>query len=46
MFQIFMIEQIRLGILTVEGAADDIQEDDGQEEKGENEVRSFTLVFQ
>lgn len=35
-----MIEAIRVGILSVDGAADDVEEDYLGEEKGENEVRS------
>ena len=36
--QLFMIDQIRTGILAVEGAADDIEEDFSSMEKGEGEV--------
>ncbi|XP_052271352.1 probable ubiquitin carboxyl-terminal hydrolase FAF-X [Dreissena polymorpha] len=36
--QLFMIEKIRAGILTVEGAADDIEEDFSSIEKGEGET--------
>ena len=44
MFQLFMIEPIRTGILGVEGAADDIEEDYSAMEKGEGEVTS-EIIF-
>ena len=36
--QLFMIDPIRSYLLTVDGAADDFEEDDG--EKNDNEVKS------
>lgn len=36
-----MIEQIRHGILAVEGAADDVEDEYIGDEKGENEVSFF-----
>jgi len=43
--QLFMISPIRAGILAVEGAADDVTEDDGAMEKGEGEVRLSLVCF-
>lgn len=40
-----MIEQIRHGILAVEGAADDIEDEYIGDEKGENEVKYFCVYF-
>ena len=37
-FQLFMIDRIREGVLVVEGAADDIEDDLSGDEKADNEV--------
>ena len=40
-----MIEPIRSGILGVEGAADDIEEDYSAMEKGEGEVIILSVIY-
>lgn len=41
--QLFMIESLRRGILAVDGAADNIEEELLNDEKPENEVNIFSL---